>query len=134
MDLAPPQWLLDKCEFWVGVLRLDRWKIGVALALVVDGDPELAGCAEWDSSIHWGRVTLRVDCVHEWSEQWEATLVHELLHIKHGRVDDFFHKVVCPQVAAADSMLQAMYRSEIEPFIDHLSWALVELHQQKESS
>lgn len=131
MNLAPPQWLLEKCEYWAGVLNLDGWRITVALTLVVDDDPELAGCAEWMAGNLWGRVTLRVDCVHDWSETWEKTLVHELLHIKHGRLDDFVRKAVFPQVAAPDEFLKEVYSGELEPFIEGVAASFIEMNKAK---
>jgi hypothetical protein len=129
IDLTAPPWLLSKCSLWIERLQMGEWDVQIKLALVLNEDPECRGTAEAYPDISLGRIELRADI--EDNAEGETTLVHELLHIKHGRIDDVINRVLEPQINVPTPMVKSVYRLALEPFIDSLSKALVKLAKEE---
>lgn len=129
VDLTVPQWLADKCNEWVARLSMEEWTIGMVMAMAPNGDPDTRGLAEQYADLNYGRITMRVDA--EDNEEWDATLVHELLHIKHTRIDDVVQKVMRPQLGnPAGDMADIMYRGVVEPYTQSMAWSLVRAYRE----
>lgn len=131
VDLEVPQWLIDKCNEWIARLSMSEWTIGMAIALAPNDDPSVMALAEQFPDLNYGRITVRAD--FEDNEEWEAALVHELLHIKHARIDDVVQKVMRPHLTemAAD-MADVMYRNAVEPYVHSMAWTLVRGYSKPE--
>lgn len=108
---------------------MTEWNVSLRLALVVDGNEDCRGLCEQHPDINLGRITIRADV--EDTQEWEITLVHELLHVKHSRIDDVVDRVLEPQLNASTVMVQTTYRLAMEPFIDSMAHVLVEMYQEK---
>lgn len=129
VDLEVPQWLADKCNEWVARLSMEEWSIGMVIALVPNGDPDVRALAEQYADLNYGRIAMRVDV--EDDEDWEVSLVHELLHIKHSRIDDVVQKVMRPQLGgSAGDMADIMYRGVVEPYTQSMAWTLVRAYRE----
>ncbi len=125
VDLTVPEWLTTKCSLWIERLQMGEWDIQIKLALVLNDDPNCKGTAEAFPDISLGRIELRADIADD--EEGEITLVHELLHIKHARIDDVINRVFEPQLNASTALVQMVYRVAMEPYIDSMAKALVRL-------
>lgn len=123
LDLTLPDWLQKKCSLWIERLNMGEWDVGIRLALVVMNDEDTKGSVEAYPDINLGRIQIRADV--EDNEDWEVTLVHELLHIKHARIDDVIQRVFEPHTAVPTELVDSIYRRALEPYIDSLSKALV---------
>lgn len=133
ISLEVPQWLMDKCNVWIARLSMEEWTVGMVIALCPNDDPDVRALAEQYPDINYGRITVRVDV--EDDEEWEVSLVHELLHIKHSRIDYVVQRAIRPflEGTAAD-MADIMYRGAIEPYIQSMAWTLVRGYQETKAA
>jgi hypothetical protein len=130
LDLTVPGWLERKLQTWVDRLQMHEWEVRLRLDLTIDNNEDCRGQAEHYPGINLGRIVLRADV--EDSEEWEITLVHELLHIKHSRIDAvvdhaFIASLAGSQSAVTTAMAETVYRQAYEPFIDSMAKVLVKL-------
>lgn len=125
--LAVPEWLNHKIAQWIDLLSMREWEIAVGLALAPGGDPDCLGRAEQYPDINFGRLTFRADI--ENTPEWEKTIVHELLHIKHSRIDHFIENVVFTSMDGASLVCSLTYRQMIEPYIHSMADCLVEMRK-----
>jgi len=124
VDMAVPQWLADKCNLWIARLSMEEWTIGMVLALAPNDDVTTRALAEQYPDLNYGRITMRVDV--EDDEDWESCLVHELLHIKHSRIDATVQKAILPQLqSSAADMADVVYRAAVESYIYSMAWTLI---------
>ncbi len=127
IDLTVPAWLEAKMNFWIDKLAMWEWAIKLRLEMVVLNDEGYHGAAQVLGDTSTGRIAIRADV--EDTEEWEITLVHELLHIKHGRIDDVIYRVFRPQMDIPDDMVESVYKRALEPYIESMAKALVKLNQ-----
>lgn len=129
IDLSVPVWLNMKCAMWIDRLSMREWEVAIGLSLAPDGNADLEGLAEHYPDLNFGRITFRVDIEND--ERWETVLVHELLHIKHSRIDSEVMRGIAPHVGGVPhEMIDGMYRRTVEPFINSLAKTLVEVSRK----
>ena len=126
IDLTVPDWLQAKCSLWIERLAMSEWEVALGLALAPNDDADLEGFCEHYPDLNLGRIVLRADAVDD--QRWETVLVHELLHIKHGRIDSEVMRGIAPHVVGVPyEMIDGMYKRAVEPFINSLAKELVKL-------
>ncbi len=129
IDLEVPQWLADKCNAWVARLSMEEWTIGIVMALAPNDDPDVRALAEQYPDLNYGRITVRADI--EDNEEWEVSLIHGLLHIKHSRIDYVVQKVMRPYLGdTAEGMADIMYRGVVESYTQSMAWTLLRGYQE----
>ena len=125
IDLTVPPWVTETCNFWMVRLRMLEWRVEVGMSLAPDGRVEVVGLATPDPDLNFGRITLRADI--EEDIEGESYIVHELLHIKHSRIDEVVMKVLEPHIGDVPTELtNSLYRSVVEPFVYSMARSLVE--------
>jgi len=128
IDLTVPDWVHEKIMLWVELLNMQEWTITVALDLVPNEDRDCAGLATSQPDINLGQLTLRADI--EDTKEWEITIVHELLHVKHSRIDSYFEIVVAPNLnGVAPWFAWETYKRLYEPFVHSMAVSLIEIRQ-----
>ncbi len=124
IDLTVPGWVNDKVAKWADRLSMQEWTIGVQIAVVLDDNPDCRGLAEGQPDINYGCITLRADI--EDTRDWEVTIVHELLHIKHTRIDNYIDEIVIPNLNGVSmGFAWQCYKKVMEPFIHGMAESLV---------
>jgi hypothetical protein len=121
-----PQWAERFIHHAAADLGLDAWDIDVAM----DREPgELSGnlaSVEFDCNNRRAKVTLRTDA--EDSREWRVTIVHELLHIVHARVDQAVEDELLPSLPReARRMARRMYGNAVEALVEALAGRIVDL-------
>lgn len=122
IDLTVPAWLTDKVSLWKERLRLGEWDIVIGIAFAPNSDPDCLGLTEQFPNLNLARITFRADI--EDNEDWDNTIVHELLHVKHSRVDHFLEGVIFPSLE--NVMATIAYRQHIESYTHSLAKVLVD--------
>jgi hypothetical protein len=126
IDLTVPEWLKIKVAFWIDTLGMGEWEVAIGLALAPNSDPDCMGMTEQHANLNFGRITFRIDIVD--NAEWEQIIVHELLHIKHSRIDHYIEDVMIPLMDG--SLVCSMtYRQMIEPYIHSMAACLVRMKQ-----
>ncbi len=132
IDLTVPAWLNEKTAQWLDRLSMREWNVGIQIAVVLDDNPECRGFAIEQPDINFGLITLRADI--EDTRDWEVTLVHELLHIKHSRIDNYIDEVVAPNLNGVSmGFAWQCYKKVMEPFIQSMAEVLVDMHRGEQS-
>lgn len=129
VDLTVPEWLNARTALWIDRLSMREWEVAIGLALSPGGDPDCRALTEQYADINFGRITFRADI--ENTEEWEIVLVHELLHIKHSRIDDVIMRVIEPHIGDVPTeMIDSLYRRVVEPFVHSMAVALVKMRRE----
>ncbi len=75
-------------------------------------------------------ATIRFSADIEDTPDWQRSVIHEVLHIKHERLDMFLRESVLPELSgSAHNVVGRTYRDLMEEFIDGetmLLWRLAE--------
>jgi hypothetical protein len=123
MNLTAPGWVVSYMRTWIERLHLETWKIDVQLALCVNGDSQTHGLCEQYPDVNECCVTLRADI--EDTPEWRKTIIHELLHVAHARLDHLTERAIIPQVAeAAQPLAIEVYHQHVETYIHMLTLTL----------
>lgn len=124
-----PDWVQPYLEKWQKRLGLSEWSITVRAVLCVNEDPEARACCEQFPDISNAIITLRADI--EDNGTWKATLLHELLHIAHARIDHLIETAIIPELpAGTQDLARRVYRHPVEPFIESLAFAFWQMESE----
>jgi len=115
IDLAIPEWLRLYILAWCDRLHLNDWTIKVAIELCVDDDPNtLALCAQHPDH-NQATITFRADVADELD--WRRTVIHELIHVAHSRIDHAFERAILPELAEpAQQLARGIYHQHVESY------------------
>jgi hypothetical protein len=85
LDLTVPPWLSQYALAWKNRLYLNAWDVTLRIAICVNEDHEThALCEQWPD-LNMARLTFRADV--EDTKEWRITVIHELIHVAHSRID-----------------------------------------------
>jgi hypothetical protein len=111
---------------WCYALGVERWDVKIVWAV----KPETYGVqAEINTNEQYDRAEVR------FNEGWplwdearaEKTIIHELLHILHNRIDNAVEKITAEVPTAATSLAESWYTVALESYIDRMSLRLYEV-------
>jgi hypothetical protein len=123
MNTELPPWALTYMRTWIDRLHLDTWKIDAGLALCVNSDPQTHGLCEQYPDVNECCITFRADI--EDTPEWRKTIIHELLHAAHARLDHLVERALIPQIAeAAQPLATEVYHQHAETYIHMLTLTL----------
>jgi hypothetical protein len=122
-DLAVPEWLRLYILAWCDRLHLKDWEIKAAIELCVNDDPQTRGLCQQYPDNNSATLTFRADI--EDIKEWRIVVIHELLHVRHSRIDHAVERVILPEVAAAvQQPMRELYHQHVESYIDYLAGTL----------
>jgi len=128
VDFRVPKWLHDYALCWCDRLGLNDWNVAVRLELAIDGDETTRGAVEIYQNIHKAIIKIRADV--EDNAEGQQTVVHELLHVKHEKIDQLVRDVVLPELdKQAANVVRSVYLNVLEEFIELESCLLWRLAQ-----
>ena len=123
LDLNVPDWLHRYILAWVDRLALNDWRVKIAIELYVNDDPDCHALCSQHPDLNEARLTFRADI--EDTKEWRITVIHELLHVRHSRIDHAVERVIIPELAAAACQpLQTLYHQHVESFTAYLARTL----------
>lgn len=131
---AVPNWLTDYVALWKDRLWLGLWHITLRLEHTVEGDPGIEAVCRQYPDLNEAAIVFRSDV--EDTEDWRITVIHELLHVKHARIDKFLTDVVFPEMPAeeAERMAKAGYSQHMESFTHDMARCLYDMWAFKEQN
>lgn len=131
--LDTPDWIEKYVAKWQKFLHLTQWRITSKMSLAPGDSTSTAAVCSQVQNIAEAHLIFRADA--EPGQYWEETILHEILHIAHGHVDQAIYNVALlgmPQ-GERDKSYQ-VYCDAMEKFVDGLSKLLWQLEQQAKSS
>ncbi len=107
-----PKWLERYIDLWYQRLDLNEWRVKYHLGL----DPTSYAAVIVKPQLNEARVSFRVDIKDTPGSRRDV--IHELIHVKHGRVDEVVHKVIIEQLPESQrDMANRAYAAAYEPFV-----------------
>jgi hypothetical protein len=129
--MTAPDWLQRRVSHWCGVLGLSEWKIEVEVVKPDGKDDTACATADLHPRRNYARINIRQSYVKR-GRELDRTIIHELLHVCHSRVDDIVENAMCKLLGEPAGIVAfASYRMTQEPMIDHLSYVIEELHHAR---
>src|SRR6478752_3158886 len=86
-SLDVPRWLSEKVRDYADIMEIGEWDVFLNIALVVDNDENCLACCHVQPNINAATISFRADI--EDTARWHVVIIHELLHVAHGRIDHF---------------------------------------------
>jgi hypothetical protein len=123
VDLTVPDWLHRYILAWVDRLALNDWRVKVTIALCVNDDPDTHALCHQQPDLNEASLTFRVDI--EDTKEWRITVIHELIHVRHSRIDHAVERVMIPELAsAAQQPARELYHQHVESFTAYIARTL----------
>lgn len=138
-----PDWITTYVAEWKQILYLHEWTIKTRLSPHPNGDS--SGSTKAAVSIYPDILVADIefrddaperleDCSEADAEEWRKTVIHELLHVKLGRVTELVSQDIIPELAgSAQEMAHKMLRREVEPFVETMSGILYRLKERTDA-
>jgi len=123
VDLSFPTWAKEYIVAWSKRLYLDQWTLRMELALTVCNHEDTRASCYAQADVNTATLTFRADI--EDTEAWRRTILHELMHVVHARIDHCVTRAIVPQAAEASQPLaDVIYKQQMESFIDGMADSL----------
>lgn len=119
-----PDWLVDVIAFYAKEhLGLMEYRICVYLERCVGDNSYIRAQCSHDEDLNTATLTFRDDIVDE--EAWHQTIIHELLHVKHGRIDQYVELGLIPNLPKdARKLGWTTYLHTYESYTNHLAFCI----------
>jgi hypothetical protein len=134
MDLTVPAWLRDYVDLWADRLGLyPEWQpVEIKLARVVFGNEHTYAVSS--RIVKLNKATITFSCDVDDTQEWRITVVHELLHVKHARIDAYIRECITPpSCGGAEKFADAGYDQHMESYIESMSQILYAMWAVKEA-
>ncbi|MCB0156446.1 MAG: hypothetical protein KDF65_16735 [Anaerolineae bacterium] len=125
---STPVWVMELVKRWRDLLLLHEWEINIKLAAIPcsDGAGYVRGCVNVYPDIMRADIQLNEDIAQAENDeergQWEVTIIHELLHVRMGRLSDFVERDLLPELSpSASNVASGTLRRELEPLVETLA-------------
>jgi hypothetical protein len=137
-----PAWATAYIAEWKQTLYLHEWTITTELSPHPNDDSNgTKACVTVTPDILFARMEIKdsipddlQECGEVEAEGWKKTLIHELLHVKMGRVTEFVNQELIPELAgSAQGMAIKAFRREVEPFVEIMSEVMYRLARRDDS-
>ena len=118
-------WIEQAVDFYsTHCLGLTEWNISICIEYAIDDDAGILGMCTQQPSTNYAQVSFRGDIAD--TEHWHTTIIHELLHIKHSRIDDYLREVAFDALPPKMSnIVNKTYVNVVyEPFIHDMAYYL----------
>lgn len=124
---ATPEWVRECVVEWRDRLLLSHWGIRISTHDAPGGEDNLA-IVELFPEIFRANITLRSDVPGEPDDEWQKTIIHEMVHVRLAEISEFVRDDVLPELGpAAERIAGAAFRRALEPTVEalaHTLWAL----------
>ena len=119
-DLDVPVWLHQYVLAWIDRLHLNDWTIKLAIELCPNDNADTHAVCTQSPDLNEARITFRADV--EDTKDWRRTVIHELIHVAHSRIDHALECVVLPELAPqVQQPMRQMYHQHVESYTAFLA-------------
>lgn len=134
-----PQWVVDYITEWKARLLLHEWETQTSINAVPaeDGDATALACVSIFPDSVLARIKIRDDVPDDLSqvdeltaEKWQKTIIHELFHIRIGRLTHLIDQEILSDYSARHrQLLERAFQRELEPAVEIMAHVLYTLAQ-----
>ena len=119
-----PEWLQEHLRKWRDRLELYEWDIRPSICVCPDEhDFQVEACCQQYPELNLCYLSFRSDI--ENNKNWRINAIHELLHVKHARIDRYLESVVFPETGSmTETAIKRGYRQHYETYIHGFAVAL----------
>lgn len=128
-----PEWASRYIRTWWERLLLHEWAIHVRLSPHPDEDGSggTKAVVALFPDIRRANLEIRDDITADPDEEWQLTIIHELLHIRLGQMTNHVQETLLAELPpAARESHDRVFRSLVEPAVDLLAHTLRELEKE----
>ena len=131
---AVPDWLNDYAALWIERLHLTGWKINLKIEHCINDDVCIEALTTQRPQLNEATISFRSDV--EDTENWRITVIHELLHVLHARIDRFLEFAVFPEMLSDEGrrIVREGYSQHYESFTHGLAVVLYRMWEVKSES
>jgi len=123
-----PEWAINCIDYWKQILMLGEWTLRTKVVPRPDNDEQARACVAVHTDTLIADIEIRDDLSQDYDHEWELTIIHELLHVRLGRITDFVQRDLIPELAsAAQSLAYKSLTREVEPTVELLAAVLLKL-------
>lgn len=126
--MTVPDWVHPYIVDWRDRLLLTHWRIHIRVHDAPAGDEHVIGAVELFPELFTANMVLRSDVPDEPIDEWQKTIVHEMVHIRLAEISEFVRDDVLPELGpAAERIAGAAFRRALEPTVEalaHTLWTL----------
>lgn len=123
VDLDVPSWLHQYALAWIDRLFLNDWTITLEIALCVNKDANIDAMCTQHPDMNQATIIFRADV--EDTKEWRRTVIHELIHVAHSRIDHAVEDSIIPQLpTAAHQLGYDSYHQHVESYTAFLARTL----------
>lgn len=122
-----PKWLESYIDLWYQRLELNEWRVKYHLSLDPNHDSSLSYAAIIvDPQLNEALLSFRVDIKDTPGSRRDV--IHELIHVKHGRVDEVVNQVIIEQLPEGQrDLAKRAYKAAYESFVHGVADSFFEL-------
>lgn len=133
-ETAVPAWAKEYVAAWRDRLLLASWQIRVGTSDAPGGDTNVLGHVELYPEILTAHITFRGDIAAEPDDEWQRTIIHELVHVRLAEATELVRDDILPELgAAAERIAFAAFRRAVEPAVESLAHVLWRLENNDSS-
>lgn len=131
MSFDVPAFVHAWVEKWHTILGLNGMHIHISILPLVNGDPDVRGECLQHTHLNLCELNFRHDI--EETPEWETTVVHELLHAAHARIDALIESAIITALPEpAQAIALATYTQAYESYTHNLAVRLASFAQLTE--
>lgn len=120
VDLTVPDWLHRYVLAWIDRLHLNDWTIKLSVDLCVNANADIQAMCKQHPDMNQATIIFRADV--EDTKDWRRTIIHELIHVAHSRIDHAVEDSIIPQLPAAAHQLGFdTYHQHVESYTAFLA-------------
>lgn len=127
-----PEWVNPFLEEWKNILCLHEWEIATVLTERFNNENETIACVECTAEYLTAVIQIKNTIPKESESSWERAIIHELLHIRTARLDNFVERLYPGLSMSAQMFAREQWSLEIEPFIQVMTSTLYKLAQERQ--
>lgn len=115
-----PAWLRNQVYNWKDKLGLWTWRIALKMVTSPYGMANAGGAVQLHGNTNEATIEFRVGIKD--NENGQETIVHEMLHVTHCRIDDVVEDVIIDALPeGCRQMARDAYAGVVEPYIQHMA-------------
>ena len=119
-----PEWLSEYLRKWRDRLELFEWEVKPSIDVCPD-EKDFRVEARCQQMPNLNTCNLRFRSDIENDKKWRINIIHEMLHIKHARIDCYLEEVVFPETGNyTHASIQKGYGQHYESYIHGMACAL----------
>lgn len=132
-----PQWAEDYLQYWRQILLLQEWQFIISLTAEPLGDAANLAGVTLQPDYNTARIEIRDDIPQDINSagaiekyQWKRAILHEVLHIRLGRLTEFVRQEMMNDIQPSlCGLISRQFTGLVESHIEIMTGVLYEMDE-----